>query len=419
MVRKISVSEQVRMQVPAVPSEMMIAKRRRWEKQGPTAGTKTGDGWRRSHHDELFLDAVTRLGAVTLSQACRYIYPHAYETVRKRLAKMVDAGLLNRIDTLMWAGSIFYPTRAGREVVVVREESPLLSMEPPAESTMLHRLLVAEEALRLMAEGKTIITEREARLYEMGTSHDSIDERNLFLAQKGVQGSIRNSPGVVPTQQGTQYGTVDRYLLVPTPLAESRYRIPDLFEVLETGELRAIEVELTLKRPARLRGILEGYRRACRGHKSEPYGSTRSLKEVGPLYRQFAGVQWVATQPVVDMLRGPDSGVNPISGKEDIGLVRPLWDKGSTTHLFYRTEKSKQMVRKNWPVSVRLLDLSHDPGLEYALHQMVLPARYRTPLRQWRIWREVWKDEVAGDIDPVSFPQWIRLPGQMKKLRRL
>lgn len=419
MVRKISVSEQVRMQVPAAASEAIIAKHRRWNKQGLTAGTKTGDGWRRSHHDEIFLDAVTRLGAITLSQACRYIYPQAYETVRKRLAKMVDAGLLNRVDTLMWAGSIFYPTRAGREAIVVREESPLLSMEPPAESTMLHRLLVAEEALRLLAEGKTIITEREARLYEMGSSHDSIDERNLFLAQQGVRGSVRNSPGVVPTQQGTRYGTVDRYLLVPTPMAESKYRIPDLFEVLDTGELRAIEVELTLKRPARLRGILSGYKDACRAHQPEPRGSTRSLKEIGPLYRQFAGVQWVATQPVIDMLRGPAGGVNPISGKQDIGLVRPLWDRGLNTHMFYQQRGTWMLDRPGWPVSVRLLDVSHDPGLEYALHQMVLPPQYRAPLRQWRIWREVWEEEVAGDDHPVSFPQWIRLPGKIKELRRL
>lgn len=415
MARIINPSEYIRSQVAVDPSYMVTSRLRRFENQSEAAGTRKGDGWRRNGQDEMLLEVVTRLGVITLSQACRYVYSKAYETVRKRLGKMVDAGLLKRMDTMLWAGSIFYPTRAGRRAVL-GDNSPLIVMEPPAESTMLHRLLVTEEALKLLAAGKTIITEREARLFEMGETPDKIEDRNIFLASMGVRRSINNSPGAVPTPQGTRYGTVERFLLLPTPAAESDYRIPDLFEVTETGELRVVEVELTPKRPVRMRGILAGYREACRGHNLEPKASMRSLKEVGPLYRQFAGVRWVGTESVIDMIRGSENGVDPITGKENPGLVRPLWDGSINTHLFYRDQSSWAMEKRGWPVSVELIDLAHDSGLEYALHQLIFPVKYRSTLREWRRWRKIWKQDVLGDPDPIPFPQWLRLPGQMKNM---
>lgn len=415
MVQLVRLVEQVQAGTENVPSKKVVARRRREAKQGVSSGKNYRDGWRRTASDEQLLEAVTRLGAITLSQAYRYVYSQSRETVRERMQKMVNAGLLKRLDSLPWAGSTYYPTRAGRQVVL-GDDSPLLSMEPPSNATMLHRLLVAEEALKLIAAGRTIITEREARLYEMGETPDKIEDRNRFLAEKGVLRSINNSPGVVPTQQGTKHGTVERFLLVPTPGAESSYRIPDLFEVEDTGELRAIEVELSAKRATRLRGILAGYREACRAHNPEPRGSTRSLKEVGPLYRQLAGVRWVCSESIENMMCGPEDGDDPIGGKEDLGLVRPLWDASISTHLFYRDPSSWTMKKKGWPVSVETIDLSHDPGLEYALYQMVLPMNYRSSLRDWRRWRKVWKEEVSGDGSPMPFSQWLLLPGQLKAL---
>lgn len=417
MVRLVSFDEQTEEGAASTSSRKIVARQRRERKQGVSSGRNYRDGWRRTASDEQLLDAVTRLGVITLSQAHRYVYSLSRHTVRERFKHMVDAGLLKRLDSLPWAGPVYYPTRAGRQVVL-GDDSPLLSMEPPADATMLHRLLVAEEALKLLADEKTIITEREARLYEMGETPDKIEDRNRFLAEKGVRRSINNSPGVVPTPQGTKYGTVERFLLVPTPAAESSYRIPDLFEVEKTGELRAIEIELSPKRAKRMRGILAGYRHACRGHNPEPYGSTRHLSEVGPLYQQLSGVRWVGTEPVIDMICGPEDGVGPISGKEDIGLVRPLWDSSETTHLFYLDPSTWAMRKKGWPVSVEPIDLSHDPGLEYALQQMVLPANYRAPLREWRMWRKVWEKETANDDNALAFPQWLRMPGNLNKVKQ-
>lgn len=399
------------------PSYSAVARRRRRASVGVFSGTNSGDGWRRLAEDEKVLEAATLLGVISLRQAHRYIYDLTFTSTRKRLARMVDVGLLVRLDNLNWAGAIYYPTRAGRKAIL-EEDSPLLALEPPAESTMLHRLIVAEEALKLLSAGKTIITEREARLYEMGTTPENIEDRDYFLERKGVKRSINNSPGVVPTKQSTNYGVVDRYLLVPTRGGESHYRIPDLFEVTDTGELRAIEVELTPKRPARLRGILKGYRDACLAHNQEPRGTSRTLKEVGPVFRQLAGVKWVGTEPVINMIRGPEGEVNSFSGKKDIGIVRPLWESSLNTHLFYASPSSWPMVREAWPVSVNVLDLSYDPGLEYALEQMTMPVNLRHSFNQWAKWRKIWMKEMDGDKETIPFTKWIRLPGNFQKAQQ-
>lgn len=418
LARIVSLSEQVRAQTPLVESNRVAARLRRQKNQGSDAGKKVGDGWVRTPADELLLEMITRLGVMTVSQAHRYIYPTLKpETVRKRISMMEQAGLVKKIDTLAWAGVVVYPTVAGRRAVL-EEDSPLLAMEPPSESTMLHRLLVTEEALKLVAQNIEIITEREARLYEMGMTPEKIEDRDVFLASKGVRRSVDGSRGVVPTHQNTEHGTVERYLIVPTPGAESQYRIPDLFEVTKNGELRAIEIEITPKRPARFRAILAAYREACVGHNPVPHGVKKTLKETGPKLRQLAGVRWIATDPVMAMLRGYPGGINPFSGKEDIGMVRPLWNSQIDTHLFFSHPSTWNLDRKAYPLSTAPLDVSHDPGLEYALHQAVLPANFRSTIREWRKWRKVWQQETANDADPVGFTHWIRKPGQLKKLQR-
>lgn len=414
-----SLSEQVRAQTPLIPSKSVGERLRRQRNQGSEAGKKVGDGWVRTPADDLFLEMSTRLGVITVSQAHRYIYPTLKpETVRKRISMMEQAGLVKKIDTLAWAGVVVYPTVAGRRAVL-DEDSPLLAMEPPSESTMLHRLLVTEEALKLVAQNVEIITEREARLYEMGMTPEKIEDRDVFLASKGVRRSVDGSRGVVPTHQSTEHGTVDRYLIVPTPGAESQYRIPDLFEVTAHGELRAIEIEITPKRPARFRAILAAYREACVGHNPVPHGVKKTLKETGPILRQLAGVRWIATDPVMAMLRGYPDGINPFSGKEDIGMVRPLWNSQIDTHLFFSHPSTWNLDRKAYPLSTAPLDVSHDPGLEYALHQAVLPANFRSTIREWRKWRKIWQQETANDTNPTDFTQWLRAPGTLARVQQM
>lgn len=400
------------------PSDRVVARIRRTKNQGPHAGTKAGDGWSRSPADELLLEMVTRLGVMTISQAHRYIYPRvSFDTARKRVGWMTEAGLLKKIDTLTWAGIIVYPTRNGRRAIF-DEDSPLLAMETPADSTMVHRLMVTEEALKLVARGVQIITEREARLYEMGMTPEKIEDRDYFLADKGVRCSVNNSRGVVPTRQGTDYGIVDRFLIVPTPGAESQYRIPDLFEVTPEGELRAVEIEITQKRPARFKGILAAYREACVWHNPVPLGVEKTMREAGPLFRQLAGVRWVASTPVTVMLRGRPRGANPVHGQDEVGMVRALWSETVHTHLFYAKSNTWNLDKKVWPVSVTPLDVSHDPGLEYAVHQMLLPSSFQVSMREWQQWRKIWEKDVEGDDNPVKFLTWLRAPSNRAKVLR-
>ena len=414
MARIVSVSEQVRMTTPAAVSKATEARERRHRRRGAAAGTRRGDGWQRSADDERLLEWSTRLGAITVRQAHRYIYSHAsFQTARKRIAAMVQAGLLQRLDTVPWAGTVIWPTRAGRQAVTA-EDSPLRALEAPADSTLLHRLLVAEEALKLLAARKTVITEREIRLYEMGSTA-RLEDRNQFLAEAGVRRSIDGAPGVVPTVEYTEHGRVESWLTLPLPGGKTSYRIPDLLEVTADGELRAIEVESTVKAPARMRDILEGYRDACLAHNTAFRELGYTLKQAGPLRRQFIGVRWVVTDPVMIQLRGHPGGVNPFSDKPDTGLVREVWDRSLNTHLFYEKETTWQLDKSGWPLSITALDLSHDPGLEYQLHQRVLPVKFRTSLREWRTWRKVWESDVDGDDAPVAFVQWLRAPGNLQR----
>lgn len=413
--RVVEVSEQVRAAVPDQESYSAVARRRRRRNKGPSAGLHYRDGWTRSADDQRLLEWITRLGVMSVRQAGRYVYPTIKEqAVRKRVGRMIDAGLLKRIDTLPWAGVIIWPTAQGR-AAAVPADSPLRAMEAPADSTMLHRLLVAEEALKRLVAGVSIITEREARLYEVGSAVTLTEERDFFLQELGVVRSVDGSAGVVPSVDTADGGTVERWLTLLTPEGDTAFRIPDLIEVTKRGELRAIEVESASKRPWRMRAILSGYRDACLGHQPAPKNAGWTLRQAGPLRRQFQGVHWVSTESVMTMLRGYESGINPFSGQADHGMVRSVWDGSPTTHLFYEDEHTQSLTVKGWPLTAELLDLRHDPGLEYALHQRTLPVTYRTSLSSWARWRRLWESDVAGDTDPVEFTHWLRAPGNLAR----
>ena len=416
MARIVSVSEQVRMSTPPTVSKARDARERRRRRRGAEAGTRSGDGWRRSAEDERLLTWASRLGAITIRQAHRYVYPRvSYQTARKRIAAMAQAGLLQRMDSAPWAGTVVWPTTTGRQAVT-DPESPLRALEAPADSTLPHRLLVAEEALKLLAAGRTIITEREIRLYET-VSGAHLEARDQFLAEAGVRRSINGSPGVVPTVERTEHGRLERWLTLPMPGVHTAFRIPDLLEVTDRGELRAIEVETAQKSLSRMREILAGYRDACLGHNMVLRDAGYDLPTAGALRRQFVGVRWVVTDPVMIQLRGHPGGVDPVTGKDDVGLVREVWDKSMNTHLFYKEKDTWALSKKNWPLRATALDVSHDPGLEYQLHQRVLPAAYRTSMQEWRVWRKVWEHEVTDDAEPVPFVQWLRAPGNLKRCR--
>lgn len=413
--RVVGVSEQVRTSVPEQESYSAVARRRRRRNRGPSAGLHFRDGWTRSADDQRLLEWITRLGVMSVRQAGRYVYPTIKEqAVRKRVGRMIDAGLLKRIDTLPWAGVIIWPTAQGR-AAAFPPDSPLRAMEAPADSTMLHRLLVVEEALKRLAAGVPIITEREARLYEMGSAVATTEDRDYFLQELGVVRSVDGSAGVVPSVDTTEGEAVERWLTLPTPGGESAFRIPDLIEVTKRGELRAIEVEAASKRPHRMRAILSGYRDTCLGHQPAPRNAGWTLKQAGPLRRQFQGVHWVSTEAVMTMLRGYDSGINPFSGQPDNGMVRSVWAESPNTHLFYEDEHAQALTARGWPLTAELLDLRHDPGLEYALHQRTLPVAYRTSLSSWARWRRVWEADVEGDADPVGFTHWLRGPGNLAR----
>lgn len=413
MARVVDVSEQVRLQVPTTPSYDVISRKRRQRNRGADAGLNKGDGWRRSGADQRLLEWSTRLGVITVRQAARYIYKGSHDYARKRVRRMAQAGLVKRLDTAPWAGTVVWPTTIGRQAAT-DEDSPLRVMETPADSTLPHRLLVAEEALRLLAAGKTVITEREIRLYET-VSGANLEARDQFLAEAGVRRSINGSPGVVPAVEHTEHGSVERWLTLPMPGVHTAFRIPDLLEVTDRGELRAIEVETAQKSLSRMREILAGYRDACLGHNMVLRDAGYDLPTAGALRRQFVGVRWVVTDPVMIQLRGHPGGVDPVTGKDDVGLVREVWDKSMNTHLFYKEKDTWALSKKNWPLRATALDVSHDPGLEYQLHQRVLPAAYRTSMQEWRVWRKVWEHDVAGDDNPVAFVQWLRAPGNLKR----
>lgn len=418
MARLVGVSEQVERTVPSVPAAASQASARRRKYRSYMSGLRRGDGWVRNEYDQLLLEAITRLGVMSIRQAHRHIYPHlAFKTVRLRIGMMVQAGLLERIDTIGWAGTIVWPTASGRRAGTNDEPSPLRAMEAPSESTMLHRLLVSEYALSYIASGVSIITEREARVYETGDAIFNVEDRAAFLQSLGVVRSNGQTRGVVPSPDVVADKQVERWMTLPVHDGQTRVRIPDFLVVTKDGELRAVEVEPTAKQPSRLRSILKAYRDVSLRHNPVIGGTNTTLGEAGRLPGQFNSVRWLATPPVHQQLRGDESGVNKITGKRDIGLVREVWNDSVNTHLFFQKEETWNLNKMGWPISVAPLDVSFDSGMEYAVEQRSLPVTYRCSLQEWHRWRKLWKQDMEGEDQPAPFTQWIRFPGVLESCR--
>lgn len=418
MARLVGVSEQVQRTVPVSSTEAGKASSRRRKYRSYMSGLRRGDGWIRSEYDQFLLETVTRLGVMSIRQAHRYIYPHlSFKTVRLRVGMMVQAGLLERIDTLGWAGTIVWPTASGRRAGTHDEPSPLRTMEAPSEATMLHRLLVSEYALTYIANGVSIITEREARVYETGDAIFNVDDRIDFLGQMGVVRSNGQSRGVVPSPDVVAEKNVERWMTLPVHDGQTRVRVPDFLIVTKDGELRAMEVEPTAKQSSRLRSILKAYRDVSLRHNPVITGTNTTLGEAGRLPGQFNSVRWIATTPVQHQLRGDESGFNKVTGKPDIGLVREVWNDSVNTHLFFQKEETWNLEKMGWPISVAPLDVSFDPGIEYAVEQRNLPMNFRCSFQEWHRWRKLWERDMDGEEHPAPFTQWLRYPGVLESCR--
>lgn len=418
MARVVGVSEQVKQTVPVVPAAAGQSSARRRSSRSYTSGLRRGDGWERNEYDQLLLEAVTRLGVISIRQAHRHIYPHlSYRTTRYRVTVMSQAGLLERIDTVPWAGSLIWPTAAGRRAATDDEPSPLRAMEAPSESTILHRLLVAEFALAYIARGTSIITEREARVYETGEAIFNTEDRAAFLESLGVVRADGSDRGVVPSRDVVSNREVERWMTLPVKDGQTRVRIPDFLVVTQNGEMRAVEVEPTAKQPSRLRAILTAYRENSLRHNPVLRGTSTTLAEAGRMTGQFNSVRWIASPSVEHQLRGDETGINRITGEPDIGLVREVWNESPNTHLFFKEENTWNLENTGWPISVAPLDVSFDAGLEYALEQRNLPVSYRCSLQNWHRWRKLWQSDMEGEDNPVPFTQWLRFPGVLEACR--
>lgn len=416
MARLVEVSEMVRSTVKTVEPESVVSKRRRRRSAGSDSGKKNGDGWRRTTSDQILLNMSTRLGAISQRQAVKYVYDTTEKNVQRRVQFMVEAGLLQRIDTLPWAGTVLWPTRAGR-IVGVGEDSPLVEMEPPSITTMLHRLLVAEEALKAsLVHHRAVFTEREIQVCQARGG----DYLYRMLEDAGVRRSAGGTAGVVPTKtfadlDGRGRREIEAWLVVPMPHGDTDVRSPDFIEVTERGTLRAVEVELTAKANQRTRNILASYRDCVTGHGEVMRGQGWTLQKAKQHLRQFESVRWVCTHPVYDLLRGPEGGINPMTHKPDKGMVREVWDESLSSFLFFEKPDTWKLDKTRWPISCELIDIAHDPGLEYELLQRSLPPTYRCSYSAWRKWRRIWKTDVAGDTNPVGFEQWLRFPGNYRR----
>lgn len=416
MARLVEVSEKVRAVVPTVEPVSQQTKRRRAKSAGIESGQRSGDGWRRTAADVLLLNMATRIGAISLRQAHRYIYRTSYKNVQRRVQFMVEAGLINRIDTLPWAGTVLWPSRQGR-IVGVGVDSPLVEMDPPSTMTMLHRLLAGEEVLKsALVDGLNVFTEREIRVLQTRGGDDLYNA----LDAAGVRRSDGTTPGVVPSRvvadlDGRGRREIEAWLMVPMTHSDTDLRSPDFVEVTERGTLRAVEIELAPKRDNLLKAILAGYRDSVRGHGEVMRGQGWTLKQAGGLNRQFESVRWVCSAPVYDILRGPANGIRPISGKPDNGMIRDIWDDSLNSFLFFQDPKTWNLDRKQWPISCTPIDLDHDAGMEYELLQRSLAPTYRCSFGAWKKWRRLWKKDTAGDTDPVAFDMWLRYPGNHRR----
>lgn len=364
-------------QVPMTRKRRAAAARR--ERPGVASGTARRDGWRRTPADEQLLEFAGAFGAVTLRHAAEHFYGGVWETARKRVQYMREAGLLERSDNLRWAGTIVYPTAAGMSAAA-SPGWPELRALVPSEERMLHRLMVAEAALRMRSRGVRVVSERQMRAVERANDGGRAAEALARFCGVAAPGSVvAAEAGVVvsPTVDGTGRA---RWFGVPVGMA-GELHWPDFMAVVG-GRLVAVEMEITHKERWRMLQVLRGYKLSI---------------EAGHL----AQVLWEVTPDVQFQLEGRRTA----DGWED-GLLGELG--------FLESGQAPDWSERGRPMVVRPAQ-ARDDGVRYALSQKTLSPSLRCSHRQWQQWRQVWeKDETA-----LEFEEWLMRPRTMAKLREL
>lgn len=385
-----------------------------------TTGSRRTSGWRRTPADEDLLRFLTVHGVITLRQAAHWIYASEYDSARFRARVLEQAGLVMRRDGGPWAGVVLVPTLDGQTIGLesagfpVSHASLRRHMKMPVQ--LLHRLLVAEYTLAARATGRRVISERQIRMLN---ARDEA-ETQAFLAAEGVRFSADGvSEGIIPGTvtvtkespgQGLQIiGERPTWVTLPVrtrfdqstaPQSDqcSGLRFPDALEVTETGELVALEVEISGKAPDRLRPIVQAYTQSLPqvGQIKQPDGTTKPAL----IRRQFRQVKWIGTPDVMYMLRGHR---DLHSGQHIPGMIQELMPTVFPADYDWASQKS------GWPV--QLLDaVSVDEGLQYALEQRVLDPQYRCDFQTWKRWQQVWKADVPEEDRVVfTFPRWLRV----------
>lgn len=402
---------------------------RRRRSQGELSGLRVGDGWQRDGRDAALLEFLSRFTVISQRQAARFFYGGSWETARQRIRKMAEAGLLERDHSLPWAGPVVWPTLDGQRAVL-GSAHPLATGVRPKESQMLHRLLVTEQAAALITSGREVFSEREIRMFEARGP----EELSAWLSSRGVKAGDGKSPGVVPTvydEQLSNSGAVarrQRWLACVTSPAGSTRRVlryPDLIEVTDDGELRAIEVELADKENSRLRGYVDGYRDAG------PHIVTEDGREQLRL-RQFRYVRWLCSPSVRRQLIGHLNGIHPVTGQPSLGVIRESYAAqsnpylGDTSTVYTRKVKNKQTghverrllnfntdgVAEGRPMSGELLSIPDDDGIAWRLAQHFMPDRIYCSLGEWGRWTDLWHTDLQEIDQPetvIPFHQWIVL----------
>ncbi|BDB63345.1 hypothetical protein [Rhodococcus sp. RDE2] len=347
--------------------------------QGMSSGTVRRHGWRRTPGDEQLLEFAGAFGAITLRHAAEHFYGGVWETARKRVQYMREAGLLERSDNLRWAGTVLYPTAAGMAAAAA-PGFPELRALVPSEERMLHRLLVAEAALRMRARGVPVVSERQMRAVERANDSGQAAEafaRFVGVAVAGSSAADEFGMAVSPTMDGAGRA---RWFGVPVGVA-GELHWPD-FTAIVGGRIVAVEMEITHKERWRMLQVLRGYKMSIEaGH--------------------IAQVLWEVT-PDVQM---------QLEGRRSVGG----WDDGLLADLgFLESGQAPDWSVKGRPMVVRPAQ-GRDDGVRYALSQKTLPPSLRCSYRVWRQWLQVWE----RDDSALEFEEWLMRPRTLQRLQSL
>ncbi|WAL49668.1 hypothetical protein [Rhodococcus pyridinivorans] len=421
---------------PEVPTRWRQARARRRfsadalppQKRGKSGG-KGPSGWRRKPADEELLQFLTLHGVVSLRQAARWFYGGAMNTARYRVRLMEEAGLLTRHQDQPWASAVLVPTLDGQTIGLESAEFPVshstLRGHMSVPSNLLHRLLTAEHALAAQARGRRVISERQIRMLE---ARDETESHKLLQWMGAKYSSDGYTAGISPstltvTESGpdgtTVVGERNTWLGLPVytdfdhrsaPYSQQRsgLRYPDFVEVLESGELAAVEVEVSTKSESRIRMLVDSYRDSL--PKAEKYVDASGVEALRLRRGQFRHCRWIVSPEVRVLLQGSS---NFLTGKHELGLLQ----KSMPDVYGPKFDWSNQDDRR----PVRVVEaMSDDAGIQYALDQRALEPQYRSDYRSWSRWRSLWAEEVPAEKQSLYlFAWWLRSGDNHERCRQL